>query len=61
MTLWLLAALISLEVQLKASPEVARRDFLEQAQNAENMLVIHNQALADQYSTYIDELVTQYK
>jgi len=29
-------------------------------QNAENVLVIHDQSFADQYSTYIDELVAQY-
>jgi len=29
--------------------------------NAENALVIHNAAIADQYSAYIDELIAQYK
>lgn len=29
--------------------------------NAENMLVIHDQQLADEYSKYIEQLVTQYK
>ncbi len=30
-------------------------------QNAENLVVLHSKVLADQYSAYIDELITQYK
>lgn len=30
-------------------------------QNAENVLVLHNSQMADQYSNYIDQLITQYK
>jgi phosphatidylserine/phosphatidylglycerophosphate/cardiolipin synthase-like enzyme len=31
------------------------------SQNAENVLVIHDKKLADQYSTYINDLIAQYK
>ncbi|MBV8883895.1 MAG: DUF1669 domain-containing protein [Chroococcidiopsidaceae cyanobacterium CP_BM_RX_35] len=30
-------------------------------QNAENMLILHSTALADQYAAYIDELTSQYQ